>query len=293
MPELPEVETVRQDLNQRLIGHRFLKVKVFDFKNVAPSAAFLAEKLRGLKIKSFDRRGKLLIVRLSDKNLNLLIHLKMTGQLIYQTKKESLAGGHSLANQSFLEAVGGALPNRFTRVQFDLSSGVKLFFNDLRKFGYIKLMTTEDLNRGLKIAFGPEPLAKEFSLDFFSELLKRHKIAVKALLLNQAAIAGLGNIYTDEVLFMAKIKPTRLSNSLTAFEIKNLRLAIIKVLKLAIKQRGTTFSDFIDLKGRRGNFSDFLTVYGRKDQNCLKCKQKIKKIKLAGRGTHYCPSCQS
>lgn len=292
MPELPEVETIRQDLNERLIGYQFKKVIVYDFRNVAPSASFLTKKLVGLKIIKFDRRGKLLIIRLSDKNLNLLIHLKMTGQLILQFKKEILAGGHSLSNDSFLGAVGGSLPNSYTRVQFNLSKGAKLYFNDLRKFGYIKLIQTEKLNSILKIAFGPEPLDKEFSLIFFQNLLKRHKVPIKALLLNQSAISGLGNIYVDESLFIAKIKPTRISNLLNNDEVKNLRLAIRRVLIKAIKYRGTTFSDFVDLKGKRGNFSDHLLVYGRKGQNCLKCNQEIKKIKLVGRGTHYCSNCQ-
>ncbi len=291
MPELPEVETVRRDLNSRLIGQRFLKVEVYDFKNVAPSATFLAKNLVGLKIKEFSRRGKLLIVNFSKSDFKLLIHLKMTGQLIYEDRKDLLAGGHSLSESSLKDSIGGDLPNRFTRVFFELSSS-KLFFNDLRKFGYIKLIKEEELKRVLQIAYGPEPFDKEFSLKFLKDLLSRHKISIKALLLKQEAIAGLGNIYVDESLFLAKIKPNRLCSSLKVEEIKNLRLAILKVLKKAIEKRGTTFSNFVDTKGEGGNYSQYLKVFNRQGENCLVCREKIVKIKLAGRGTHYCPKCQ-
>jgi len=260
MPELPEVETLRRDLNKRLIGLVFSKVKVFNFKNITPSTRIISKKLLGLKVKDINRRGKLLIFKLSDQDINLLVHLKMTGQLIYQDKREVLAGGHSLSdNNSLLDSIGGKLPNRFTRVQFNFSNKAQLFFNDLRKFGYIKLV---------------------------------RNLSIKALLLNQMAIAGLGNIYVDESLFIAKIKPNRLSSSLKKREVENLRLAIIDILTLAIKYRGTTFSDFVDLKGQKGNFSKFLQVYGRNGEKCFKCGSNIRKIKLAGRGTHYCPSCQ-
>lgn len=291
MPELPEVETVRQDLNERLVGQRFLKVDIYDFKNVAPSAIFLAKNLVGLKIKEFSRRGKLLIVNFSKSDFKLLIHLKMTGQLIYQDKKGLLAGGHSLSEVSFKDSVGGDLPNRYTRVVFELSSS-KLFFNDLRKFGYIKLIKEEELKRVLQIAYGPEPFDKEFSLKFLKDLLSRHKISIKALLLKQDAIAGLGNIYVDESLFLAKIKPNRLCGSIKDDEIRSLRLAIRKVLKQAIKKRGTTFSDFVDLRGSKGNFSEDLKVFNRQGKKCFKCRNEIKKIKVAGRGTHFCSFCQ-
>jgi formamidopyrimidine-DNA glycosylase len=293
MPELPEVETLRRDLNKRLIGLVFSKVKVFNFKNITPSTRIISKKLLGLKVKDINRRGKLLIFKLSDQDINLLVHLKMTGQLIYQDKREVLAGGHSLSdNNSLLDSIGGKLPNRFTRVQFNFSNKAQLFFNDLRKFGYIKLVDRKKLKDILANSFGPEPLSKEFSLEFFSKLLKNRNLSIKALLLNQMAIAGLGNIYVDESLFIAKIKPNRLSSSLKKREVENLRLAIIDILTLAIKYRGTTFSDFVDLKGQKGNFSKFLQVYGRNGEKCFKCGSNIRKIKLAGRGTHYCPSCQ-
>jgi formamidopyrimidine-DNA glycosylase len=291
MPELPEVETVRRDLNERLIGQRFLKVDVYDFKNVAPSAIFLAKNLLGLKIKEISRRGKLLIFNFYKSDLKLLIHLKMTGQLIYKDKQSLLAGGHSLSKTSLNDSIGGDLPNRFTRVVFTLSLS-KLFFNDLRKFAYIKLLKNKELERILKISYGPEPLDKEFNDKFLVALLKRHKTSIKALLLKQEVIAGLGNIYVDESLFLAQIKPDRLANSISESEAKKLRIAIVKIIKKAIEKRGTTFSDYLDGEGKVGNFSDYLKVFNRQKKSCYKCKNKIKKIRVAGRGTHFCPKCQ-
>ncbi len=291
MPELPEVETVRRDLNERLIGQRFLKVDVYDFKNVAPSAIFLAKNLKGLKIKEISRRGKLLIFNFFKSDFKLLIHLKMTGQLIYKDSKSLLAGGHSLSELSLNDSIGGSLPNRFTRLVFSLSSA-KLYFNDLRKFGYVKLLKKDELERILKISYGPEPMDKEFNDKFFIALLKRHKTSIKALLLKQEAIAGLGNIYVDESLFLAKIKPDRLANSISETEAKKLRSAIVKIIKKAIEKRGTTFSDYVDGEGNLGNFSKYLKVFNRQGKSCYKCKGKIEKIKLAGRGTHFCSQCQ-
>ncbi len=303
MPELPEVETVRRDLSKKLDGRQILKIQIFDFKNVAPSAAFLTKHLPQMIIWRLDRRGKLLIVklratnsklktRLKNSKNNLLIHLKMTGQLIYQEKNLSLFGGHSLSNKSLAAAVGGPLPNRFTRVQLDLSGGTTLFFNDLRKFAYLKLVDDQELATILAKNYGPEPLSPEFTLDFFQQLIKRHQTNIKALLLKQTAIAGLGNIYVDEALFLADIKPKRRAKSLTKQEISNLYQAINQIISQAIKYRGTTFSRFVDASGRQGNFSQHLKVYGRAGQACLVCQTPIVKIKLAGRGTHYCLKCQ-
>ncbi len=291
MPELPEVETVRRDLNSFLVGQRFLKVAVYDFKNVAPSAIFLAKNLVNLKIKEISRRGKLLIFNFLKSDFKLLVHLKMTGQLIYKDSKSLLAGGHSLSELSLNDSIGGDLPNRYTRVVFSLNLS-KLYFNDLRKFGYIKLIKEEQLKSILSNAYGPEPTDKEFNDEFFIALLKRHKTSIKALLLKQEAIAGLGNIYVDESLFLAKIKPDRLANSLKELESKKLRRAIVEIIKKAIEKRGTTFSDYVDGEGKKGNFSDHLKVFARQGEKCYVCKHEIEKIKLAGRGTHYCSKCQ-
>lgn len=311
MPELPEVETIRHDLAAVLSGRRLSSVKILFSKTASHGAVFLERELTGRRILGVDRRGKLLIFRLNnsqknsvkDKSLDfLLIHLKMTGQLIYSSQKLTLAGGHSLTKSKsskrpapaspLAAAVGGNLPNKHTRAIFSFDSGAHLFFNDLRKFGYLKLCSKLELDRLIAANYGPEPLTPAFTFSALSQILKNKKTKIKAVLLDQKRVAGLGNIYVDESLFAAQIRPERLAASLSAAEVKKLWQAIQKIIKLAISKRGTTFSDYRDSEGRKGNFSRYLKVYGRNGQKCLRCGQPILKVKLAGRGTHYCANCQ-
>lgn len=294
MPELPEVETIRSDLNNLIISNRISDFSVLDFKNIWPDKKTLKSKLKNLVIKKIDRKGKLLIFYFSNSSLILIIHLKMTGQLIYQDKNHLLAGGHSLASQSFFQSIGGKLPNKHTRAIFSFSSFKKLYFNDIRKFGYIKLITKNDLEGLLKKFYGPEPLSDDFNVLYLKKIFKNKKTSIKALLLDQSKISGLGNIYVDEVLFIAKILPYRKPESLNDSEIKKLYNAINKVIKKAIKYRGTTFSNYLDSSGKKGNYYNLLKVYDRKDKLCLNCKkEKVRKVRLVGRGTYYCLSCQS
>ncbi|MDD2680991.1 MAG: bifunctional DNA-formamidopyrimidine glycosylase/DNA-(apurinic or apyrimidinic site) lyase [Patescibacteria group bacterium] len=292
MPELPEVETVRRDLEKYLIGASFQSIKIINFKNVAPRATFLAKFLKGKKIVALGRRGKLLIVDLSAPDKHLLFHLKMTGQLIYEQSNKTLAGGHSLSDDSLTKAVGGKLPNKYTRAIFDLDKNRHLYFNDIRKFGYIKLVSNDELRDILKNNYGPEPMDKEFSFDYLKELCQKRSAPIKAVILNQKLIAGLGNIYADEALFAAKIRPDRPAKSLKRSELLDLHNLIIIIIKQAIKARGTTFRNYVDARGKKGNFVNYLQVYQRQGQTCLVCGGIISKIKVAGRGTHYCPHCQ-
>lgn len=290
MPELPEVETIRRDL-KILIDQKISHLQVLNRKTAQPSAAFLKEHALGQKIKDIDRTGKLLILSLSN-GYFLLIHLKMTGQLIYQSGGQKIYGGHSLSNQSKEVAVGSFLPNKHTRIIFEFSNGGHLFFNDLRKFGYVKLVERVELDKIISKGYGPEPLTKSFTMNSFADIFPGRRINIKALLLNQKLIAGLGNIYVDESLFEAGIRPERMASSLKREEVSRLFKAINSIIRRAIKYRGTTFSDYQDASGRAGNFSKLLKVYGRHKQSCLKCGQAVCKIKLAGRGTHYCQYCQ-
>jgi len=290
MPELPEVETIRRDLAARLLGQSFASINLLSPKTAPHPAVFLADNLRGRKITKLERRGKLLIFSLSPvkKKLTgrqsaggkpdyLLIHLKMTGQLIYLDRETKIAG---------------ELPNKHTRAIFKFKNGGRLFFNDLRKFGYLKLVTADELARLLKNNYGPEPLTPDFSLLFLRSALKNKKVKIKVLLLNQKIIAGLGNIYADEVLYAARINPERPAGSLKDAEIKKLWQVINVIIKKAIKYRGTTFRNYVDSRGQKGNFSDLLQVYGRTGQKCRRCRGLIVKKKVAGRGTHYCSCCQ-
>ena len=293
MPEMPEVETIAADLSDKLSGQKIISVDLISPKSAKNAPAFFKKKLIGASLKKISRRGKLLIFELSENYL--LIHLKMTGQLIYVDQKTSIAGGHSLndrKNSSFAESVGGKLPNKYTRVVISFKNGAQLFFNDLRRFGYLKIVTPGELALILKNSYGPEPLTPEFTFKYLEKLLAKRKTKIKALLLDQKLVAGLGNIYVDEALFASGIRPDRLALSLKSAEIKKLFLAINFLIKKAIKHRGTTFSNYVDSKGQKGNFSKFLKVYGRKDEKCVSCGGPIRKIKLAGRGTHYCPHCQ-
>jgi formamidopyrimidine-DNA glycosylase len=292
MPELPEVETVRRDLSKYLVGARFQSIKIINFKNVAPGATFLAKALKGQKIVALGRRGKLLIVDLSIPDKHLLFHLKMTGQLIYEQSNKTLAGGHSLSDDSLAAAVGGKLPNKYTRAIFDLDKNRHLYFNDLRKFGYIKLVNSDELADILKNNYGPEPMDKGFTFTYLKELCQKRSAPIKALILNQKLIAGLGNIYTDEALFAAKIRPDRPAKSLKDSELLALHDSIVNIIKRAIKARGTTFRNYVDARGKKGNFVNYLQVYQRQEQPCFICNKQISKIKVAGRSTHYCPHCQ-
>lgn len=289
MPELPEVETIKRDLGERMIGEKISRVQVKDFRAVKGSSSF-SKKVSGKVVKGIDRRGKLLILELGD-DAYILIHLKMTGQLIYCHNQEMIAGGHTLNKEDPVENVGGELPNKHTRVVFYFLSGDKLFFNDMRRFGYIKLLSGKDKEDKLK-ELGPEPLIKDFNLKTFQENLRKRKVAVKKALLDQKLVAGIGNIYADEALFSAGIRPDRPAEGLSEEEIKKLHKSIKGILKKGVEYRGTTFNNYVDGQGKQGGFSRLLKVYGREGEKCPNCKGYIKKIRLAGRGTHYCPECQ-
>jgi formamidopyrimidine-DNA glycosylase len=298
MPELPEVETIRRDLVESIIGSEIVAVKILYLKTAKNKAAFFVKALEGHKIEEINRIGKLLILKIKQKNgenesLHLLVHLKMTGQLILVSKGKKTVGGHSLSEDSFESSVGGELPNRHTRIIIEFKNGDRLFFNDLRKFGYLKIVDELELEKIIAKGYGPEPLSLKLSVKYLTEKLRNKKKNIKAFLLDQKMIAGLGNIYVDESLFLAKIRPMRLAGSLNESEIKLLYQSINKIIKKAIENRGTTFNNYVDSSGRKGNFSRLLNVYGRGKLPCPTCKKEIIKTKLAGRGTHYCGYCQN
>lgn len=286
MPELPEVETVRRDLEAKIIGREISAVVVLDKKIVQNQAREFVKKLVNNKFIAAERRGKLLALRLATDGY-LLIHLKMTGQLICQIGGEIIAGGHSWPwpEDNFSE--------RFTRVKIELAGGQKICFNDMRRFGYLRIVSAEEKERIFQNNFGIEPLTPNFTWDKFSGLFKKRVISVKALLLDQKIIAGLGNIYVDEVCFAAGVRPTKRANRLTEKERKRLFQRIPPLLALAVKKRGTTFNSFVDADGRKGGFAAFLKVYGREGEKCRTCPAPIRKTRVAGRGTHYCANCQS
>lgn len=286
MPELPEVETIRRDLTKVILHHQITNIEIHKPKLIKnKTITEFKTSLLNHHFNSVKRIGKLLYLELSNR-LFLLIHLKMTGQLIHQKSGHIVAGGHNYP------AISQNLPNKYSHIVFSFDNQSRLFFNDQRQFGYMKIVDHSELSL-IKKTYGIEPLQKNFNLINFQKIFSNRHTNLKNILLNQQIISGLGNIYVDEICFDAKIRPQTKAHQLKPAQIKKLFLSTSKIIRQAIKYRGTTFSDYVDSKGVKGNYSQKLQVYGRSKQPCLICQKGIiKKIKLAGRGTHFCPVCQ-
>ncbi|MFA5051174.1 MAG: bifunctional DNA-formamidopyrimidine glycosylase/DNA-(apurinic or apyrimidinic site) lyase [Patescibacteria group bacterium] len=277
MPELPEVETIKNQLADKIIGKKIVKVEIRLAKLIkGVSAINFKNKLKNATIQDISRRAKLLIIRISN-GYSLLIHLKLTGQLIFMKH-----GADNMEHQ------------KYTHIIYYFSDKSALIYNDLRQFGYVKLVKTADLEKIFEQEkYGPEPLEKDFTLKKFQEiLLKKSKLKIKPLLMDQSFIAGIGNIYAQEACFCAKISPIRTVKSLSDKEIKNLYHCLISILKQAIKHKGSSVENYVDASGEKGTYVSRLKVYGRENLKCFRCKSKVEKMVLAGRGTYYCPSCQ-
>lgn len=285
MPELPEVDTIKTGLNKRILNKKIVQIEVSKPKLVRNSLAVFKKILKQNSIINIDRIGKLLIFDLEDQKNHLLVHLKMTGQLIYVVEDTMIAGGHETKD---LET----LPNKYSHIIFSFQDGSRLFFNDLRQFGYMHLVGKDHKEKVIK-KYGLEPGAQNFTLKNFQAIFKNRKTILKALLLNQNIISGIGNIYADEICFRAGILPARRVDSLKETEIKKLYQACQFIIQKAIKHGGTTFRDYRQSDGGKGNFIKHLKVYHCQGQKCLVCKKNlIKRIKVSGRSTHFCPHCQ-
>ena len=286
MPELPEVETIRRDLSKALLQKRIASIEVKKPRLVRNSVVQFKKLLVRKSFTAVDRRGKLLIFSISDKKNFLLIHLKMTGQLIYRYDHKTLAGGHHLTTADI------AVPHKFTHIIFSFSDRSKLYFNDMRLFGYMHVVNLAQKDAAVA-TYGPEPLDPKFTLVQFKNVFARSKRTLKAVLMDQTLIAGIGNIYADEIAFDSHIRPHRPVTKLSEQDLKNLFASTKKVLKKAVLHRGTSFSDYLDGQGGKGTYMDHLFVYGRDGKKCKRCKKGIiGKDRHAGRGTHFCPVCQ-
>lgn len=287
MPELPEVETVRIQLLDKVVGKTIQAVEVLHPKTVGEDEN-IEDALVGKTIEHIDRVGKLMIFSFKGQSdLFLLAHLKMTGQFFFVDAVGDVSGGgHSMTEADIRE-----LPGRHTRVIFHFVDGATLYFNDMRIFGYVRRADLATVEKA-KAGFGPEPIDPTFDREQFIDRLRKRKTAVKAALLDQSLVAGLGNIYVDEALFKAGVRPTRKANTLTKTEARRIAAAAGAVMKTSIEVGGTTFQHFKDTGGQNGNYTDYLQVFGRQGQPCPVCGTPIKKIRVAGRGTHYCPQCQ-
>lgn len=356
MPELPEVETVRRGLDKLIVGLKVKQVTSDNPRSFPNTETDVRLFLVGSSIKSVRRRAKVLMIDLST-NYTLVIHLKMTGQMVYVADKsrsnDGLVESTAAKNMSQGVMVGGVaptfadipkdderkvganrpagpastetdvpsdeqkittvsanetrfgaghpndsligkLPDKSTRVTINFSDGANLFFNDQRKFGWMKLMPTAEVpNIDFMRKVGPEPLESNFSPEQFRQRFERRaRTSIKAALLDQTVIAGIGNIYADESLWMSKIHPLRLVGSISNDEFESLYHSVRDVMSLSIEKGGSTDRNYVDAEGRRGSYMDFANVFRREGQSCNRCGNEIIKTRVAGRGTHTCPVCQ-
>lgn len=316
MPELPEVETVRVGLVRLLPNREISSVIVHDSPKSFPNnEGDVSQFMIGAKVGEVRRRGKSLIIELSSGYV-LFIHLKMTGQLVFVANRqkqdhgsESLELGKAANEESSKlhkadevrfgaghpnDSLVGPLPDRSTRVTIGFSDGSHLYFNDQRKFGWIKLLPGNLLAEHEFIKkLGPEPLEDTFTPQVFIERIRRRaNTSVKAALLDQTVVAGVGNIYADESLWGAKIHPAQLVKNVSDEKLWLLHKELVYVLKLSIEKGGSTDKNYVDAEGKKGSYLKFARVFRREKLPCPRCDSIIEKSRVAGRGTHTCPACQ-
>ena len=287
MPELPEVETVRIGLAGLLPG-RTIKAVDSDWPKSFPNApADVKRFVIGAKVVAVKRRAKVLLIDLSSK-YSLVIHLKMTGQLVFASVTERFGAGHP--NDSLI----GQLPDKSTRVTLTFNDGSKLFFNDQRKFGWMRLIPTAEVaNLDFFKKVGPEPLGDNFDWRQLRErLLRRKNTSVKAALLDQTVVAGVGNIYADEALWGVRLHPATPVRDISAAKFHKLYDELVHVLRLSIEKGGSSDRNYVNAEGKKGSYISFARVFRREGQACPRCGRVIEKIRVAGRGTHICPHCQ-
>ena len=286
MPELPEVETVRRGL-LGLVIDKTVTAESHDTEKGFPNTPHDVQTfLVGATIRDVRRRAKVLMIDLSS-GYSLVIHLKMTGQLVYVGETRFGAGHPS-------DSLVNALPDTSTRVTLTFSDGTHLYFNDQRKFGWMRLLPTIEIpNIDFMQKVGPEPLSDEFtSKEFIQRIQRRKNTSIKAALLDQSVLAGVGNIYADESLWGAKIHPARRGYTLSKTELVLLYTELRAVMNLAIEKGGSSNHTYINAEGKKGSYMDFARAFRREGQPCPRCEATIEKLRVAGRGTHICPVCQ-
>ena len=288
MPELPEIETIKIGLQKRIIGLKITKIQILSAKTFIGNP----NQVQGKKVFNIWRKAKYLGLDLEK--ISLLFHLKMTGQLIYDDGQR-LVGGHPTPDMR------DQMPNSHTRVIFSFSDGSHLYFNDQRRFGWIRVIKGDKGDMGnpstsLRTSLGnlgPEPLEKEFTWEILKQNLLKHKsMPVKVALMDQTVVSGVGNIYSNEACFLAGIDPRTKVVTLTDDQFQALYRGVVRALRDGIKYGGATRAHFVDAEGHKGYFLDYAYVYGRNKHNCKVCKTDIEKINLGGRGTYFCPNCQ-
>ena len=276
MPELPEVETIRRELEREAVGKRIKSVEVHGTRTVRRQTkkAFIA-KLDGMKITGVDRKGKYLLVKLDSGDV-LVIHLRMSGQLLRAAAKEPMA--------------------KHTHVVITFTQGGQLRFVDPRTFGEMFLATADDVDQavGELAHLGIDPLEQAMSWEVFGSMLRERHAKLKPLLMDQKFIAGIGNIYSDEILWGAGLRWDRMSDTLTGEEVRRLYRSMMETLQEAVKHRGSSLADaqYVDLFGKPGDYQNFHNVYAREGQMCPRCRHEVVREKVGGRSTFYCGACQ-
>ncbi|HEX5370683.1 MAG TPA: bifunctional DNA-formamidopyrimidine glycosylase/DNA-(apurinic or apyrimidinic site) lyase [Dehalococcoidia bacterium] len=275
MPELPEVETIRRDLEMRIVGRRITGLTIApDSGKPVPvlkgvDEATFREGVVGACIEAVERRGKYLALRL-DTGALIVVHLRMTGALLHRRR--------------------GAEPDRFLRAVLSLDDGSEVRFTDIRKFGGLWLV--DDFAEASSTGLGPEPLSEGFSVDVLAAAVAGRKAPVKSIILDQRRIAGIGNIYADEACYTAGIDPRRIGQTLTPTEVEALHAAVRQVLLFGVESRGASFRDYKDASGDSGSMQMHVKVFRRTGKPCFACGSIIERTKVGGRSTHYCPQCQ-
>jgi formamidopyrimidine-DNA glycosylase len=279
--ELPEVEVMRRDLEKEVVGRRIKAVEVKPQKNAMrairrhPKRKDFVDRLTGKKITKVDRKGKYVLLSLEGGDV-LVVHFGMSGQFIRGTKRQA--------------------PPQHTHVVLEFQQGGDLRFIDPRTFGELFVSSADDLGKVKELAhIAIDPLEDTFTWPQFSDVLAQKKAKLKPLLMDQKFIAGLGNIYSDEVLWAAGLRYDRMSDTLSSQEVRRLYRGLQEVLQDSIRYRGTTLGDeaYVDLFGKPGEFQNELKVYGRRGLPCPRCRTPIEAVSLSGRNTYYCPQCQS
>lgn len=287
MPELPEVETIKLGLQKHLVGHKIEDIEI----RVPKIFQGNPKNVIGAKVVAIKRIGKGLIIEL-DNGYVLTVHLKMTGQLVFRDKNTQ--------NLVLSKKVGGdVLPSKYSHVIFSLDKGAKLYYNDLRRFGWVKVLKKDELAENAFFSqMGPEPkvgedlAGKELTLDYFKNVVQKGNLPVKPILMDQKRIGGIGNIYANDALFLAGIDPRRKGKSLTEEETKKLFETVYTVIKKSLNYGGSSDENYVNVLGQEGNYQNHTLVYGKKGEKCSVCGSIIEKIQLGNRGTYFCPKHQ-